>query len=55
MSFLPLSKDVYAQMPYEEIEEREYERMMKRVRKKGEIGRKGEQAVGDHYCDVCGD
>ena len=53
VSFLPLEKNVYQQMPYEELTEEQYDAMMKRIPNPfhlvGEV--KGLHEIDDRFCD----
>lgn len=57
LSFLPMGKDTYKQMPYEEISEKEYLKLCAELfpLDRDAVYRTGDQAAGEQFCstDVC--
>ena len=57
LSFLPMGKDTYKQMPYEEVTEKEYLEICENIfpLDRDAIYRTGEQAAGEAFCttDAC--
>jgi adenosylcobalamin-dependent ribonucleoside-triphosphate reductase len=57
LSFFPMDKDTYKQMPYEEITEAEYRKACAKLRplNRETVYNVGEEALGEKYCtnDVC--
>jgi hypothetical protein len=51
VSFLPLGKEVYPQMPYEEISEAQYETLMRSL-KPLDLSTVRAQPVPDKFCDT---
>jgi len=54
ISFLPIDDKAYKQMPYEEINEEEYKRLMSNINKNPKIKGKNKLSYishGSNYCD----